>query len=181
MPNEIGELLVGAYLKVITGCELVSYNVRPLGGGQHEIDVIGLHFNPMTAYLCEVSTHLSGLLYGNGNAATLQRIRQKVEYMNRYASKNLPTTFQHTVMFWAPYVPQGALTAGLQALADELGFLDLVINGTYATWINSLLVEAAQQPPAATENDAFRLLQLLQHLRNDGGDRVGPLIFPPQT
>ncbi len=68
MNVEMGEYLVGAYLKVIEGCEFVDYNVRfPSGGlkGLDELDVIGFNFESDVAYLCEVTTHVRGILYGN--------------------------------------------------------------------------------------------------------------------
>ena len=68
MNTEMGELLIGAYLKVIEGCDVVCYNQRPPGGGLkglHELDVLGLHFGKRTAFLCEVTTHTGGLLYVN--------------------------------------------------------------------------------------------------------------------
>ena len=80
MAAEMGELVVGAYLKEVLGCDFVDYNVRPPGGGlagQHELDVLGLHFGDGIAFLCEVATHLDGLNYGSGNQDTLQRIADK--------------------------------------------------------------------------------------------------------
>ena len=67
MKTEMGEYLVGAYLRIIKGCDFIDYNVRRPGGGMSgldELDVIGLDFKDRTAYLCEVTTHLDGLLIG---------------------------------------------------------------------------------------------------------------------
>ena len=39
--------IVGAYLKLIEGCDVIDYNVRPPGGGMaglSELDVVGLDF-----------------------------------------------------------------------------------------------------------------------------------------
>ncbi|BBB97672.1 hypothetical protein M2192_008774 [Bradyrhizobium elkanii USDA 61] len=47
MPTEMGEYLVGAYLKLVLGCSVVDYNARPQGGGLQalgELDVIGFDF-----------------------------------------------------------------------------------------------------------------------------------------
>jgi hypothetical protein len=71
----MGEYLVGAYLKMIEGCEYVDYNVHPPGGGLKglgELDVIGFKFNSSVAYICEVVTHILGLLYMSGAEATVQ-------------------------------------------------------------------------------------------------------------
>jgi hypothetical protein len=47
MATEMGEYLVGAYLKLVLGCGVVDYNARPPGGGLQglgELDVIGFDF-----------------------------------------------------------------------------------------------------------------------------------------
>jgi hypothetical protein len=33
MATEMGEYIVGAYLKLVLGCDVVDYNTRPPGGG----------------------------------------------------------------------------------------------------------------------------------------------------
>lgn len=33
MKTDVGEFIVGAYLKLELGCDVVDYNVRPPGGG----------------------------------------------------------------------------------------------------------------------------------------------------
>jgi len=61
---EIGELFVGAYLRVIKQCPIVQYNVHdPRVGGQGEIDVLGIDHVNKTLYACEVATHLDGAHY----------------------------------------------------------------------------------------------------------------------
>jgi hypothetical protein len=64
MKTEIGEYIVGVYLKLIKKCDFIEYNARPSGGGLvglNELDVIGFDFKSKTVYLCEVTTHISGL------------------------------------------------------------------------------------------------------------------------
>ncbi len=76
MKTEIGEYIVGAYLKVIKNCDFIDYNVRFPGGGLKglgELDVIGLDFKNKSAYLCEVTTHIRGLLYKD-NITTVEKI-----------------------------------------------------------------------------------------------------------
>ena len=90
MPTETGEYLVGAYLKLIEECHFVDYNVRPPGGkleGLNELDVIGINLDTKTAYLCEVMTHVRGLLYGRGNDGTIKRVREKYEKQQAYAEE----------------------------------------------------------------------------------------------
>ena len=57
--TDIGEYIVGAYLKITKKCDFVDYNVRPPGGGLeglNELDVVELDFKNEIAYLCEVTT-----------------------------------------------------------------------------------------------------------------------------
>ena len=63
MKTEVVEYIVGAYLKIIKGCDFLDYNVRPPGGGLeglNELDVVGLDFKNKIVYLCEVTTHIRG-------------------------------------------------------------------------------------------------------------------------
>ena len=84
MATEMGELVVGAHLELIQGCDVISYNVRP-PVGQHEFDVLGMRFGDSTAFLCEVATHLDGLHYGGGNKDTLETIKKKHRWQRDYA------------------------------------------------------------------------------------------------
>ena len=87
----MGELDVGAYLKLCLGCAFVDYNVRPPGGGIEglgELDVVGLDPDSGRAFLCEVTTHTRGLLY-HSNAETVERIRKKHARQRDYAAKHL--------------------------------------------------------------------------------------------
>jgi len=57
--TQIGELIVGAYLRVINDCELVSYNQRSKEAGrQMELDVLGVKSTKREADgLCLRSRH----------------------------------------------------------------------------------------------------------------------------
>jgi len=73
---EMGEYVVGTYLKLIKGCQHVLYNVR--AGKQGEIDVVGLDLRRRIVYICEVKTHIKGLLVskkglGDVTAETIQK------------------------------------------------------------------------------------------------------------
>lgn len=162
MLTDIGEYIVGAYLQLMLDCDVVDYNVRPPGGGLaglEELDVIGLDLKTNKAYLCEVTTHIRGILYVD-NKTTVQRIAKKHERQKSYGAKYLQN-FQCQYMLWSPVVPKGFVTAGLAQLPD----LQLVINGEYKRRIGEL-----QKLAAATTHDArnpvFRLLQILEHLRD---------------
>jgi hypothetical protein len=163
MTTDMGELLVGAYLKVIWKCDFVDYNVRPPVGGMEglgELDVVGLNFEDKAAYLCEVATHLGGLEYGKGYADSVDRIRRKFERQRNYAERYLKP-YRPIFMFWAPRVPKGPLLDGLQ----ELSLLQLVVNSTYTAHINDLIAEA-RKVTRDVGNPAFRLLQILARARS---------------
>ncbi|MFI4959360.1 MAG: hypothetical protein ACHP7C_09405 [Lysobacterales bacterium] len=64
-------------------------------------------------------------------------------------------------MLWSPVVPKGFVTAGLAQLPD----LQLVINGEYKRRIGELQKLAATTTHDA-RNPVFRLLQILEHLRD---------------
>lgn len=161
MLTDIGEYFVGAYLQLELKCGVVDYNVRPPGGGLEgleEMDVIGIDLKSMRAYLCEVTTHIRGLLYVD-NRTTVERIEKKHERQKRYGAKYLEN-FQCRYMFWSPVVPVGYITQGLSQLPD----LELVINGEYTKRIEELRVRARETTHDA-RNPVFRVLQILEHLR----------------
>ena len=163
MSTEMGEYAVGAYLKIIKGCDFVDYNVRRPGGGIRgldEFDVIGLNFRNKVAYLCEVMTHITGLLYGTSNETTVERVRQKYEKQRKYAEDHLSSFPARHFMFWSPVVPKGYIT---QELAKIEG-LELVINREYMTRIDELRAKAKGMAND-TGNPFFRVLQILEHLR----------------
>ena len=63
MQADIGESLVGGWLKHVQKCDLVLYN-EFTGEKQGEIDVIGMKMTQEPeVWLCEVATHLEGLSY----------------------------------------------------------------------------------------------------------------------
>jgi hypothetical protein len=62
MAPDIGESLVGSYLRYVVGCEVVVYNTQT-PNVQGELDVIALkQATPRTVWLCEVITHIRGVL-----------------------------------------------------------------------------------------------------------------------
>lgn len=162
MITEVGEYIVGAYLRIIKGCDFIDYNVRRLEGGVKgldELDVIGLDFENKVAYLCEVTTHIRGLLYKD-NQKTVKRIRQKYDKMKEYAGEYLSGFPTRHFMFWSPIVPRGYITSGLSRIKG----LELVINEEYAQCINELR-EKARVMSNDTGNPFFRTLQILERLR----------------
>lgn len=163
MATEMGEYIVGAYLKLEEECDFVDYNVRPPGGGLEgleELDVVGLNFKTETAYLCEVTTHIGGLLYVS-NQETVKRISTKHKRQREYARKHLANFPNRRFMFWSPYVPRGFLT---EKLAEIKG-LDLVINGNYKARVEQLRSRAANEAQD-TGNPFFRALQIIEHMKD---------------
>lgn len=56
--ENLGERLVGDYLRYIKRCDFVDFNVYTTAT-QGEIDVIGVSNIKKTAFVCEVVTHLT--------------------------------------------------------------------------------------------------------------------------
>lgn len=162
MNTEMGEYIVGACLKLLNERDFVDYNVRRPGGGLaglNEIDVVGLNFKSKTAYLCEVTTHLDGLLYKDSKT-TVERIKRKYEKLKEYADSHLPDFFRERhFMFWSPVV-----SAGISENLRRIKGLELVINEDYASYVG-FLQEIAKRVTYDTGNPSFRILQILGHLR----------------
>lgn len=168
MGADIGEELVGAYLTEVLECDHVLYNLRARGGGLpglHELDVVGLRLSDNTAYLCEVTTHLRGLLIGKGYDATVKKIQDKHAWQETYAETRLKP-FRPVYQFWSPYVPQGALLRRLQ----EIRGIELVVNSEYTKRVNQLRAEARKSTASPTSNMAYRLIQILEHLRPESDE-----------
>ena len=162
MSTEMGEYLVGAYLKLVKRCDFVDYNVRTPGGGLaglNELDVVGIHFKDSTAYLCEVTTHIRGVLYKN-NQESVNRITKKYDRQRNYAKEYLKQ-FKPVFMFWAPYVPKGYITDHLARLEG----LQLIINSEYKQRVNELMSRAKAETHD-TGNPVFRVFQILGALRD---------------
>ncbi|QDV50305.1 hypothetical protein [Gimesia fumaroli] len=163
MLTDIGEFIVGAYLQLIVKCDFIDYNVRTPGGGQkglNELDVIGFNFDTETAYLCEVTTHIGGLLYVN-NQETISRIKKKHQHQKAYAKQHLTKFAHHEFMFWSPVVPVGYLTNHL----EKMKTLDVIINGEYKKRVEELKT-LAKNTTYDARNPFFRMLQIMEHMRD---------------
>lgn len=165
---DIGESLVGAYMRYIRGCEVVVYNTF-LRGQQGEIDVVSLKTEPRTIWLCEVTTHIQGMLYvgGGGSDATVERLRNKLVRAREFAEATFPGD-DYRFEVWSPRVAKGQLTERFDALAEEWSAvgssLDFVINEDYTGKVRELIAHARKNP-SATSEQAYRMLQVLTHLR----------------
>lgn len=164
MAKDMGEYVVGAYLKLVLDCDFIEYGVRPSVGGQEgqaEFDVVGFNFESRTAYLCEVATHLDGLNYGSGNASTIKKISEKHRRQRAYAKARLANFEHHRFMLWSPYVPRGKLTKSLTKISG----LELVINGEYRDCVEKLRLRARRETRSRNE-PFFRALQIIEHMKD---------------
>lgn len=182
---QIGELLVGAYHKLITDAEVVSYNTRSKAqGDQLEIDVVAIDSSngTQTVYACEVITHLNGAAYSGtpdtdkwadyGNDSyqhSLEKLETKFRSDRKYVTRVFEDADEYVFQLWSPYLAEGYLTDGLEELSDEFEaeygeLIELVINETYTDRINELRSLAAEETKDYGE-PAFRFLQILEQLR----------------
>jgi len=162
--TEIGEILVGAWLKEVKKCDFIQYGTcLPENNlaGLNEIDVIGLDLKNKISYLCEVTTHIRGADYG-GIQETCNRVRRKYNWAKEYASKVLGDFPTRSYTWWSPVVHEGKLTELLKGVEGE--GLELVINEKYAERIHELRV-AATENTGDTGNEAFRVLQILERMK----------------
>jgi len=158
MPN-IGEEIVGAYLKMCRDCDFVDYNVHTRDQ-QGEIDVIGIDLTTSVAYICEVATHIRGLQYnrqgpdGKRVVDNFERLYKKFKKDIQYARKYL-RQFTHSYEFWSPVVrkakpgakanPVGDLERLVTTLHDEEEVtVALVINTEYGQRMDDLRRKASE-------------------------------------
>jgi len=185
--TQIGELIVGAYLRVINDCELVSYNQRSKEAGrQMEVDVLGVESTngEQTVYVCEAVTHIRGSLYSGspneegwwsqyGNESyqhSLERIFHKFEEDYDLVADVFDDAEEYKFQFWSPYVSEGYLTEGLEEMKQQFESnydkrIDLVINARYAKRVNKLC-DRASETKKSYDEPAFRFFQILEHMRD---------------
>ena len=185
---QIGELIVGAYLRVINDCELVSYNQRSKEAGQQvELDVLGVTttHGEQTVYACEVVTHIRGSLYSgspdeegwwtpfgnNSYQYSLERIFHKFEKDYELVTGVFDDAEEYKLQFWSPYVSKGYLTDGLEEMTQQFESnydesIELVINGEYTRRVRELR-ERASETKKSFDEPAFRFFQILEHMREE--------------
>lgn len=159
--TEIGEDLVGAYLREVVGCSLVNFNVRT-GESQGEIDVIGLRVEGAhisEVWLCEVSTHVNGLGGYRGDAPG--KILKKIAGVRKYAQATYPGVPRH-IEVWSPKVTAGMLEKVAQVVLENPD-VTLVANSEYADRVRQLAT-LARTTTAYRDSPSFRLLQILTRL-----------------
>ncbi|MBS1895438.1 MAG: hypothetical protein JST59_29410 [Actinobacteria bacterium] len=99
---EIGERIVGAYMRYIRECEVVVYNTF-LRDQQGEIDVVALRTGPpREAWLWEVTTNIGGMLYpaDGGADGTIAKLRAKLSRPREFAQVTFPDDPPHRGQTW---------------------------------------------------------------------------------
>jgi Holliday junction resolvase-like predicted endonuclease len=165
--TDLGESLVGAYLHHIEGCSIVLYNSF-FADQQGEIDVVAVRARaagqPRLVHLCEVTTHIRAMA-----THTFQKVPAKLDRLQQFAEMTFPGD-EHRFQWWSPYVNEGAMTRDFEALCGEWKqkgrSLEFVINDEYTQRIRKL-VEHAREHTAAANEPAYRMLQMLTHLRGE--------------
>lgn len=163
-PLDMGESLVGAYLRYGEECDFVVYGTQTEGQG--EIDVIGFQVDQRRVWLCEVATHLDGISYGSaGMAGTLTKVRQKVQRAVAFGDRMFPGQ-EKRFEWWSPKAGP-TLSAHFPAICDELTTKEtevaFVVNAEYADRV-AVLFKQAKKGTKATPEPFFRSLQILAHL-----------------
>ena len=161
---EIGESLVGSYFKYVEGCKMVVYDT-PLDDEQGDIDIIAMDETTGKVYICDVATHIKGLQYGNYDK-TVEKLEEKIYRSIKFA-KNYFNDKNVIYMIWSPRVPPGLeekLTKLEKKIRNEGIEINFVINKVYTNKIEQLR-KKAKANASATNEPAFRLLQILEHLR----------------
>jgi hypothetical protein len=155
---DVGESLVGAYMRQVRGCHTVAFNIHLPEQG--ELDVVGVANGASGAevWLAEVAIHLDGLNYAGGtNKQTVDRVAKKVAAGRAYAAQ-IYRDITPTVELWSPVV-----SAGLVSALSNID-VDLIVNEDFTARVNEL-ADLARQHTKLTGDDAYRFLQLLTHLR----------------
>lgn len=169
----MGESLVGSYMRYIRECEVLVYNTF-LQGQQGELDIIAVKTDPRCVWFCEVTTHITGggmLIVGpDRENSTVSRTRKKLKRAREFADETFPGD-EHRFEVWSPRVPVGKTTMAfdeiVQEFSDEGKALEFVINDVYTERIQQV-IDHAKRNTSATSEPAYRLLQILTHLKGDG-------------
>jgi hypothetical protein len=165
---DIGESLVGAYLRHIVGCEVVTYNSF-FADRQGEVDVVGIKTGrPRAIRLCEVTTHIGGMLItSRGQRGQEVVIREKLQRLQAFAEATFPGD-GHLYEWWSPRVAVGKLTGVMEEIEAEWDAagrnIRFVVNEGYTERIRELAANAAMNS-STTNEPAYRMLQVLTRLR----------------
>ena len=154
---EVGEEIVGTWLRYCQECDFVDYNV-PIAGGAGEIDVIGFDLEHRRVYICEVATHTQGLGYRNNQKTILDKFIRAFNY-----AKSRFEGLEVSYMFWGPVVRRGQQRQAVdevRKVLDEIYDirLELVINKEYLSKLEDIREKASRQ----SRNSPHMVMRLLQ-------------------
>ena len=170
--NNIGEELVGQYLKHIKKCDFISYNVST-PDTQGEIDVIGICIgkSEKRIYICEVAIHLeTGLQYTkNKRPDNIERLKKKFSKDIEYAQKYFQG-YEITAMLWSPIVKKskvGSVYNQMDSVLEAQKYLklkykieiELVINESFEKYFSELK-EIALNLSEEAKSPVIRLMQI---------------------
>ena len=173
MPN-IGEEIVGTYIRECLDCDFVDYNVETRGE-QGEIDVIGINLKEKKAYVCEVVTHLTtGIQYVKDRRPdTYKRLVNKFKKDINYGKKFLKG-FKISYMLWTPIVKHSSNIIynqfeSIRKVQEDIFKefkvkLEIISNELYQEKLNELRAVAKNKTSASNLN-VLRYLQIEEHLK----------------
>ncbi len=162
--TDLGESLVGAYMRHVEQCTIVLYNSF-FADQQGEVDVVAVKpGEPRVVYLCEVTTHIGGMARN-----TVERVPAKLERLCEFAELTFPDE-EHHFQWWSPYEREGAATEAFDRLRGDWEAkgrsLEFINNDEYTRRV-SQLVEHARNNSSTTNEPAYRMLQMLTRLRGE--------------
>jgi hypothetical protein len=157
--EDIGESLVGGYLRHVLGCEFLLFDTY-LPSEQGEIDVIGIRLGPpRDVYFAQVTT---------------QEVRAKLARAQRFAKAKFHGD-RHHFQIWSPRVAKGAVTEEFATIAAEFAARDerltFMVNGAYGDAVEELICAAKTDHPSIAD-PAFQLLQVLSGVQTSDGRRL---------
>mgnify|MGYP003589915457 CR=1 FL=1 len=174
--ENIGETLVGDYLKIILGCDFVEYNLYT-PDVQGEIDVVGINAKGKQIYICEVATHLvTGLMYVNQKEKTpdnvdrfVKKFTKNIEYANKYFPE-----YEKRFMLWSPIVKNQKTGAKFNQTDDIANIkteimnryqveIEVICNQDYMDCLNQLR-DYARTETKELKSPALRLFQIEEKL-----------------
>jgi len=175
--ENLGERLVGDYLRHIKGCDFVDFNVYTKKA-QGEIDVIGVNLATKEAFICEVVTHLTtGIQYvKNARPDTSDRLIKKFLKDIQYGSEAFQG-YKVRYMPWSPVVrrsdgkPEYDQFAHLKRVEKEVKAktdvtIAFVINEDYVAAVDELRAFARQETKEL-KSPLMRFLQIDERSRKN--------------
>ncbi len=184
---DIGKLMVGAYLREVEGCSVVSYNpgseesterTSALVAGKKVVD------EEETVYLCEVFTSVNTIKlqgrpegerwsdFGDDNTQyTLEQLWSKFRSSYELALTNFGGADHIIFQLWAPKVWSENMMNGLVQLAKEfkeeygLG-IGLIINEEYTSRMAEFVESISDETDGPSER-ALKVVQSINDLQAD--------------